>query len=171
RRHTSCPPGSWAPRLVSETALTTANSNMLIHNYGGAFNGTWYTNWGLVLSSDLNYTASSGYSTGYDQNYWMWNAQIAYQFLAGKSATIALKVYDLLQQNQNVQRSVTANYIDDTEYNSLTRYFMVTFTYRFNTFGKNKPKGANEGFGGPGGPGGRPMGPPPGGFGGGRGRF
>lgn len=148
--------------------INMANGNALIHNYGGTFNGTWYTDWGLVLSSDLNYTASSGYSTGYDQNYWMWNAQIAYQFLAGKSATIALKVYDLLQQNQNVQRSVTANYIDDTEYNSLTRYFMVTFTYRFNTFGKNKPQGANEGFGGPGG---RPMGPPPGGFGGGRGRF
>lgn len=154
--------------------LNMANGNTLIHNYGGRFDGTWYTNWGLVLSTDLNYTASSGYSNGYDQNYWMWNAQIAYQFLAGKSATIALKVYDLLQQNQNVQRSVTANYIDDTEYNSLTRYFMVTFTYRFNTFGKNKPKGAMEGPGGfgPGGPGGRPMGPPPGGgFGGGRGRF
>ena len=150
--------------------LNTANTNMLIHNYGAMFNGTWYTNWGLVLSSDLNYTASSGYSTGYDQNYWMWNAQIAYQFLAGKSATIALKVYDLLQQNQNVQRNITANYIDDTEYNSLTRYFMVTFTYRFNTFGSNKPKGVREGPGE--GPGGRPMGPPPGGgFGGGRGRF
>lgn len=152
--------------------LNLTNSNMLIHNYGASFNGTWYAKFGLVLSTDLNYNGSSGYTNGYDQNYWMWNAQIAYQFLAGKSATIAVKVYDLLQQNQNVQRNVTANYIDDTEYNSLTRYFMVTFTYRFNTFGKNRPKGANEGFGGPGGPGGRPMGPPPGGgFGGGRGRF
>lgn len=149
--------------------LNMANGNALIHNYGATFNGTWYTNWGLALSSDLRYTASSGYSNGYDQNYWMWNAQIAYQFLAGKSATIALKVYDLLQQNQNVQRSVTANYIDDTEYNSLTRYFMVTFTYRFNTFGKNKPSGAMDG---PGRGHGGPMGPPPGGgFGGGRGRF
>ena len=108
--------------------IPTSNSNMLVHNYGGMFDGTWYTNFGLVLSTDVNYTASSGYSSGYDQNYWMWNAQVAYQFLAGKSATVAVKVYDLLQQNQNVQRSVTANYIDDTEYNSLTRYFMVTFT-------------------------------------------
>ena len=140
--------------------IPTSNSNMLVHNYGGMFDGTWYTNFGLVLSTDVNYTASSGYSSGYDQNYWMWNAQVAYQFLAGKSATVAVKVYDLLQQNQNVQRSVTANYIDDTEYNSLTRYFMVTFTYRFNTFGQgNTPGGRGNRGAGHGGP----MGPPPGG--------
>lgn len=156
--------------------ISSASANMLVHNYGGTFNGSWYTKCGLVLSTDLNYRATKGYSNGFDQNYWMWNAEVAYQFLAGKSATIAVKVYDLLQQNQNISRSVTANYIDDTEYNSLTRYFMVTFTYRFNTFGKNKPKGANIGGPGEGGPGGGHMGPPPGGmggggFGGGRGRF
>ena len=67
-----------------------------------------------------------------------------------------LKVYDLLQQKSNVNRSVTANYIDDTRYNSLTRYFMLTFTYKFNTFGKgNEPEGRNNrrfGHGGHGGP-------------------
>ena len=49
--------------------IPTSNSNMLVHNYGGMFDGTWYTNFGLVLSTDVNYTASSGYSSGYDQNY------------------------------------------------------------------------------------------------------
>ena len=90
----------------------------------------------------------------------MWNASISYQFLRDKQATVMLKAYDLLQQKKNVQRSVTANYIDDTMYNSLTRYFMVSFSYRFNTFGKgNEPKSRNEGnhrYG------------PGGGFGGGR---
>ena len=75
----------------------------------------------------------------------MWNASIGYSFLKGKSATIALKVYDLLQQKENIRRNVTANYIDDTEYNSLTRYFMVNFTYKFNTFGSGgAPQNRNE---------------------------
>ena len=128
-------------------------STPTVHNYGGGFNGTYYTPFGLVLATDLNYNASNGYSAGYNQNTWMWNASISYQFLHGRAATIMLKVYDLLQQKQSIQRSVTANYIDDTEYNSLTRYFMVTFTYRFNTFGKgNEPAGRNHrGWGGPGG--------------------
>ena len=130
-----------------------------IHNYGGMFNGSWYAPFGLVLATDLNYTASSGYSEGYNVNQWMWNASISYQFLRDRSATVMLKVYDLLQQKSNIQRSVTANYIDDIEYNSLTRYFMLTFTYKFNTFGKgNQPESRNDFRHGPGGPGG----PPPG---------
>ncbi|MCM1404865.1 MAG: outer membrane beta-barrel protein, partial [[Clostridium] fimetarium] len=124
-----------------------------IHNYGGGFNGTWYAPFGIVLATDLNYTASTGYAAGYEQNEWMWNASISYQFLPGDAATIQLKAYDLLQQRQTVNRTVSANYIDNTEYNSLTRYFMLTFTYRFNTFGKgNEPQSRTRGgFGGPGG--------------------
>ncbi len=133
--------------------------NTTIHNYGGMFNGSWYAPFGLVLATDLNFTASTGYNEGYNINQWMWNASIAYQFLRDRSATVMLKVYDLLQQKSNIQRSVTANYIDDIEYNSLTRYFMLTFTYKFNTFGKGKqPESRNDFRRGPGGPGG----PPPG---------
>lgn len=126
-----------------------------VHSYGGTFTGTYYTPFGLVLASDISYNGTSGYAAGFDSNYWMWNGSISYQFMAGKAATVALKVYDLLQQKSNVSRSVTANYIDDTRYNSLTRYFMVTFTYRFNSFGKgNEPQSRNNvrRFGGPGGP-------------------
>ena len=131
-----------------------------IHSYGGSFNATYYTPFGIVLNSDLNYDATSGYSAGYDSRQWMWNASISYQFLKGRAATVTLKAYDLLQQKSNISRSVTANYIDDSIYNSLTRYFMVSFTYKFNTFGKgNEPANRNERH--PFGPGG-PMGPPPG---------
>ena len=129
-----------------------------IHNYGGAFNGTWYAPLGFVLATDLNYTASSGYAEGFNENQWMWNASISYQFLRDRAATVQLKVYDILQQKQTVNRTITANYIDDTEYNSLSRYFMLSFTYRFNSFGKgNEPASRTSGRWGHG-----PGGPPPG---------
>ena len=131
-----------------------------IHSYGGSFNGSWYAPFGLVLASDVTYSANKGYSEGFNTNTWLWNASISYQFMAGRAATVMLKVYDLLQQKNSIQRQVTANYIDDIEYNSLTRYFMLTFTYKFNTFGKgNEPTDRNNHRWGPGGPGG----PPPGG--------
>ncbi len=139
----------------------SSSKDMTVHTYGGRFDGTYIFPFGLTLNTDLSYSATSGYAAGYDRNEWMWNASLSYQFLHGKAATLTFKVYDLLQQKSSVSRSVTANYIDDTEYNTLTRYFMVTFSYKFNTFGKgNEPKMADD-FG-PGGPGGRP-GPPPGG--------
>lgn len=139
----------------------TANSlrsagNMTVHNYGGTFSAYYYTPIGVILNSDLTYTATSGYSQGYDKNEWMWNASISYEFLRDKSLTLSLKAYDLLQQRSNISRSVTANYIDDISYNDLTRYFMVTVSYKFNTFGKgNEPADRNAwpGPGGPGGPG------------------
>lgn len=140
---------------TTHTSVAT-NVNRTIHNYGGRFNGTYYTKFGLSISTDLDFSATSGYSSGYDQKTWKWNAQLSYQFLRDQSATIAVKVYDILGQTKNISRNVTASYIEDIDYNELTRYFMATFTYRFNTFGKGKqPESRNNGPGGP-----RRMGPP-----------
>lgn len=139
-------------------------SNRTVHRYGGRLDATYYTSWGLTLQSDVNYTATKGYSAGYNTNTWMWNASISQQLLRNKSLTVSVRVYDLLNQVNNIRRSISANYIDDTETNALTRYFMFSVSYKFNTFGKgNEPKGAgdfNQGSGGPrppfgGGPGGR----------------
>lgn len=135
----------------------TANSassvaSTTIHRYGGSFNGTYYAPFGFVLASDLTFSATRGYAQGFDTDSWMWNASISYQFLHDKSATIQVKAYDLLQQKKDINRTVTASYISDTEYNALTRYFMVTFTYKFNTFGRgNEPESRSRSFG-PGGP-------------------
>ncbi len=151
-------------QYVTNSVQTAANRT--VHTYGGRFNGTYYTPFGLVLSTNLNYSATSGYSQGYDTKQWMWNASISYQFLRERAATVTLSGYDLLRQQSNIRRNVTANYIDDTMYNSLTRYFMVSFSYKFNSFGKGgKPQGEFNDEPGPrrGGSGGRRGhgGPPP----------
>ena len=91
----------------------------------------------------------------------MWNASIGYQFLRGKNATISLKAYDILGQRSNVRRNVTANYIEDSRYNTLTRYAMVTVSYRFSTLAKNSEPEMSDGFGHRFGGGRPPMGPPP----------
>lgn len=110
-------------------------SNPTVHTFGATMNGTYYTPIGIVLNTDITFNGTKGYSDGYDKNQWRWNAAVSYQFLKGKSATVSLTVYDILQQKQNISRSVTASYIQDVEYNTLTRYFMLSFSYKFNTFG------------------------------------
>lgn len=139
----------------------SSSRDMTVHSFGGMLDAYYYTPIGIILNSDLSFSATRGYSAGYDRDEWMWNASISYQFLRGKQATVTLKAYDLLQQRSNISRNETPNYIDDQSYNSLTRYFMVTLSYKFNTFGKgNEPKSNSIFREGP--PGG-PMGPPPGG--------
>lgn len=152
---------------MTHNSLANQNDNT-IHSYGGSFDGSVYLPFGIELSTDLRFSATSGYSDGFDSNQWLWNAQISYSTLSNKSLTFALKVYDLLQQKQNISRTVTANYIMDREYNDLTRYFMFTVSWKFNSFGsrENIPQVAGEEDRQPMPPGGRPFGgrpqgPPP----------
>lgn len=152
---------------VQVTHNTVQSQNdRTIHSYGAMFNGAYYTPFGLVFNTDLSYSGTQGYSEGYDTDQWLWNASVSYQFLKNKAATVTAKVYDLLHQKQNISRTINASYIEDSEYNAVTRYVMFSFTYRFTTFG-NKGGGDEPpiDYGGRG-PGGRhrggPMGPPPG---------
>jgi len=155
------------PRYNIQTVHNTVqtNSNRTVHGYGGSFYATYITPIGITLNTDLNFTATSGYSAGYDEKKWMWNASVSYSFLRNQAATITLRAYDLLRQNSNIRRNITANYIDDVATNSLGRYFMASFSYKFNTFGKGgNPDSMEFENGGPGrGHRGGPMGPPPGG--------
>lgn len=148
-------------QTVNYSLPTTAGRT--VHSYGGNFRGTYNAPFGLSVGSDVEYSATSGYSQGYDSKQWMWNASISYSFLRGRAMTVSLKAYDLLQQKSNIRRNVTANYTEDIRYNSLTRYFMVSLAYKFNTFGAGRQpedRNARRGHGGPGGPppgGGRPF--------------
>lgn len=145
---------------VHNTVQVTGNRT--VHSYGGMMYVSYTTPVGLILNSDLGYTATRGYARGYDENRWEWNASISYELLRSRSLTLALKAYDLLNQQSNIRRSVTANYIDDTSTNSLGRYVMFTVAYKFNTFGKgNMPQDRNEMRGPAGPPPGAPRGPRP----------
>ena len=151
------------PNYNLQTTHNTVNTgnDLTVHRYGGMFDGNVTLPFGLSLNTDLNFSASQGYADGYDTEQWLWNASISYEFLKGRQASITAKVYDILGQKKSISRTVTANYIQDSEYNALTRYAMFTFAYRFNTFGSQKdmPAGAkNYGGFGPGmpPPGGRP---------------
>lgn len=160
------------PRYSYQTihnSLSTVKATDL-HTYGGQCNASYTAPFGLMLSSDLSYSATSGYASGYNTKQWLWNASLGYSFLAGKQATLQVSVFDILNQRRNVSRNVTAAYVEDLAYNSLARYAMVTFTYKFSSFKQGEqPRDRNErrgphghNFGGR-----PPMGPPPhAGFGG-----
>lgn len=141
------------PNYNIQTTHNTVQSqnNRTIHRYGAMVNGNLTLPFGVTLNTDLNFSASEGYTDGYNTEQWLWNASLSYEFLKGRQASITARVYDILGQTKSISRTVNANYIQDSEYNTLTRYVMFTFAYRFNTFGSNKdlPAGARDysGFG------------------------
>ena len=113
--------------------------------------------WGTALTTNINMQSRRGYNdASMNTNELIWNAQVSQSFLKGKPLTVMLQIYDILHQQSNFSRSVTAMGRTDTEYNSINSYGMLHVVYRLNLFG-----GKHAQQGGPGGPGG----PGPGGFG------
>ena len=136
-------------------------NNQNTFNYGAGGYTTIYLPLNFKIESDVNWSTNSGYGDGFKQNEVLWNASASKSFLKNNQGTLRFKIYDILQQRSNISRSVTASYIQDSEYNTLGSYFMVHFIYRFSIFkgGASASDGKTPGRSGRGR---GPMGPPPG---------
>lgn len=111
---------------VAETWDWTGRGNVVVH-----------MSYNFNFTSDLNYTTRQGYSN-FDQNELIWNASIDKSFFKNKGV-LSLKWYDILRQQLNIRQSIGDNYIQYSKYNTLTSYFMLSFSYKINQFkgGKN----------------------------------
>lgn len=109
------------------------NSNRETFDYTLGGNTHIRLPWDIELSTDLRWHIREGYSGNANRDELLWNAQISKRFLKRKQAMIRLRVFDILQQQNNQSRSISANGITDTTSNMLTSYCIVNFTYRFNT--------------------------------------
>ena len=102
---------------------------------------------GLIFTAEYNNQIYTGLSDGFNQNISLLNGAIGYKFLKDNKADIRLFVFDVLNQNQSIQRNITETYIEDTQTNILQRYFMLIFTYNIKKYYKNdakKPSGAGQ---------------------------
>ena len=136
-------------------------NNQNTFNYGAGGYTTIYLPLNFKIESDVNWSTNSGYGDGFKQNEVLWNASASKSFLKNNQGTLRFKIYDILQQRSNISRSVTASYIQDSEYNTLGSYFMVHFIYRFSIF-KGGATTSDMNSPGRGGRGRGPMGAPPG---------
>lgn len=101
---------------------------------------TYTFNWGWVLGNDFYYTYNSGRASGYNINVPLWNASLSKLIFKQRNGEIKFSVYDLLNQNQSISRTVSNNTIQDTRTNVLQRYFSLTFTYSLQKFGGKQEK-------------------------------
>ncbi|MDX2301876.1 MAG: TonB-dependent receptor [Microscillaceae bacterium] len=100
---------------------------------------TWILWKGWVFRSNLNHQAYFGLSEGFDQNFWLWNLEIGKKLFKNELGEIKIAVFDLLKQNNSLQRTISEVYLEDTETEVLQRYFMLSFTYRLKAFKEKKP--------------------------------
>ena len=133
--------------MESANAKATWNNNV-------SFEMNWTLPFGMNLISNLNYNWYIGYTTEQKPEFIL-NAEIT-QLVLNNKATVALRAYDILNQAKNLMVTDASNYHQEVRNNTLGRYIVVSFTYRFGTF--NNRRGGGPRGGGPRGAGGPPMG-------------
>lgn len=91
----------------------------------------------LVWGNDIRYTYNGNVGPGFRKDALFWNMSLGLD-LFNKQATVKILAYDLLNQNTNVRRTTGEDFIQDFQGTVLQRYFMGSFTYKFDQFGGKK---------------------------------
>ncbi len=98
----------------------------------------------IVWESSLDYTYNPQVAAGLQKNIFRWNAAVNFLFLKQDKGQLKLSVFDILNQNNNISRTINENFIQDTETLVLRRYFLLTFSYNIRNFSAGKVGGRNS---------------------------
>ena len=127
------------------TGALVRNNNYINHNIGINFNLLHKKGW--FYSNELNQQMYTGLSAGLDRTFTLWSASVGKKFFKDKTGEIKFTVFDLLKQNQSLNRTVTNTYLEDVRTEVLSQYFMLTFSYNLRNFGTpKKPIQTEENF-------------------------
>lgn len=118
--------------IVENTIRPQLDNTYYLQTTGARFSFIFLNNW--VWRSDISYLMYRGLGEEFNQDYALWNMNVGRKFLKNNLGELTLSVFDLLKQNDNIIRNVSGNYVEDLRTNTLTRFFMLTFTYNLRNF-------------------------------------
>jgi hypothetical protein len=112
------------------TLSTFSNQPYSTQNY--FMDGDWRLPSHFRLKWELNYTLNRGRAAAFNRDLFIVDLELQKAFLKTENLILGFSVNDLLNQNINLQRSVSGNMITDNFTRIITRYFMLRLTYKFN---------------------------------------
>lgn len=86
------------------------------------------------VTSILDYQLYASASFADTQEVKLWEASIQKNFLKNDRGELKLSVFDILNQNQGINRITNFNFIEEERIASIGTYYMVSMTYRLSAF-------------------------------------
>lgn len=117
--------------IVSNTIQAQANNNF--YNHAATLRINWIFLENFVLNTNITNNYYTSFSSTGDQSYYLWGAYLGYKFFK-KSLEARVSVYDILNQNTSISRTVTETYIENQNTQVLQQYFMFQLTYTIRKF-------------------------------------
>lgn len=84
------------------------------------------------LNAEFNYYVYNSKTTGFSQSIPLLNASISRFIFKAQAGEVKLGVVNALDKSMSVSQNSSINYLEQTRYNNLGRYYMVSFTYALN---------------------------------------
>ena len=100
------------------------NQEPYTYSYGASTNITMP--WKMTLATNIANQSRRGYrDSSMNRDELIWNAQLAQSLLKG-AATVSFEVYDILRQQSNISRSLSADMRSVSEYNGINSCLLYT---------------------------------------------
>ncbi|MGB8194791.1 MAG: outer membrane beta-barrel protein [Chitinophagaceae bacterium] len=107
--------------------------------------GTLFLPWNLELNSVATFSLREKTDVfDRDVNAVRWNAYLAKKFWKNSAGEVRFSVFDILDQNIGVQRNASSNFIYENSYNTIRRYWLVSFTWNFTKNAATATNGAGH---------------------------
>jgi len=124
--------------IIKNSIQTKADQNYFSHIASFKINYIFLKS--FVLNTNITNTYFTGLANTPNENYFLWNAYVAYKFLKNHSLEARLSVFDILNQNKSISRTVTEAYLENSTTQVLQQYFMFTLTYTIRNFKGTMPQ-------------------------------
>lgn len=110
--------------------------NLNIWNFGASFNAHLTFPWGMQINTDISENSRRGYADkAANITRVIWNASISQRLLPKKILTLTLRAVDILNQRDDINRSVGATSVSDSHSEMVSSYVLFTANLRFGKYG------------------------------------
>jgi hypothetical protein len=115
------------------SASETSNYSVYKHTIGNSIALTLLKTW--TLNSTFNYLYNGSILNSPSTTSLLWNVSIGKKLFKRRNAEINLTVFDIFNDNKNINQQVNDLWVRVSQSNAITRYALLSFTYHIRGLG------------------------------------